>query len=168
VVKHFPIILEPGPATNTTRAWYFISTGITFFPYGKISAMLDSSQYLSYICTNIHKLVQQGGILSEVDQSVKLWKLFNNWTVPFYYTERKIIVKNNVLGLGSIVQFLTSIVMTAVDLLQLGIFCPREGIFSIIAAIQESMTKSAEIVLVTNAYIIIFASGFSGSVSILF
>ena len=112
--------------------------------------------------------MQQGGILSEVDQSVKLWKLFNNWTVPFYFTERIIIVKNNVLGLGSIVQFLTSIVMTAVDLLQLGIICPREGIFSIIAAIQESMTKSAEIVLVTNAYIIIFASGFAGSVSILF
>jgi hypothetical protein len=65
--------------------------------------MLDSSQYLSYICTIIHKLVQQGGILSEVDQSVKLWKLFNNWTVPFYFTERIMIVKNNVLGLGSIV-----------------------------------------------------------------
>jgi len=90
--------------------------------------MLDSSQYLSYICTNIHKLVQQGGILSEVDQSVKLWKLFNNWTVPIYFTERIIIFKNNVLGLGSIVQFLTSIVMTAVDLLQLGIFWPREGL----------------------------------------
>ena len=69
----------------------------------------------------------------------------------------------------ALVQFLTNMVMTEVDLLQLGIFCPREGIFSIIiAAIQESMTKSAEIVLVTNAYIIIFASGFAGSVSILF
>jgi hypothetical protein len=70
---------------------------------------------------------------------------------------------------GLIVQFLSSIVnlMTAVDLLQKGIFCHRKGIFSIMAAIQESMIKSAENVLVTNAYIIIFVSGFEGSVSIL-
>ena len=37
--------------------------------------------------------MQQGGIQSEVDESVKLWKLFNNWTVPFDFAERTIIVK---------------------------------------------------------------------------
>ena len=90
--------------------------------------------------------MQQQSIQSEVDQSLNLWKLFNNWTVPFYFTDRIIIVKNNVLCLGSIVQFLTSIanLKTAVELLQQGIVCPREGIFSIIAANQEFMTKSAE------------------------
>ena len=55
--------------------------------------------------------MQQGGILSEVDQSVKLWKLFNNWTVTFDFAERIVIVKKDVLGLGSIVQFLTGIVL---------------------------------------------------------
>jgi hypothetical protein len=41
VAKHYPIILEPVPAANTTRAWFLISTaGITFFPYGKILVML--------------------------------------------------------------------------------------------------------------------------------
>ena len=84
--------------------------------------------------------MQQGGILSEVDHSVKLWKLFNNWTVTFDFAERIIIGKNNLHGLGSIVQLLTSIVldvMTVVDLLQQGIFCCRGGIFSIMVIIGK-------------------------------
>ena len=98
--------------------------------------------------------MQQGGILSEVGQSVKLWKLFNDWTVTIDFAERIIIGKKDVHGLGSIVQLLSNIVlnvMTAVDLLQQGIFCCRGGIFSIMVTIQEFMIKSAENVLVTNS-----------------